>query len=118
MEELSNTIAFVTPFARAADDETWVSESKRTFVKYDKGQGRATLLKPPRSNRMASIIGCQGTAAGKPSSESRSTHTFDDNYRAIISSKNTEEGKRHARKRDAFSEYVEAKARNPQLAQK
>jgi hypothetical protein len=114
----TQTTSFLAPFARATGDETWISESKRTFVRHDQTKGRAQLVKPARSANMGGILGCQGETAGAIGSESRSSHSYDENWQALITAKNAPGGKMHSRKKDKFSEYVEAKARNPQLAQK
>ncbi|CAM9510856.1 unnamed protein product [Chrysoparadoxa australica] len=117
--DLHKTAAFLTPYA-VEETEGIQSESRRTFVNHEHrgaaANADARRMKGGKSSTaMKSIIAFQGDACSKGlTSTSRDTIYYDETYQKDLEAKRNE--MMFFRKRDGFSEYAEAKARNPQLS--
>jgi hypothetical protein len=131
---LQKTRAFAVPFAVVEDrpgDVDYVSggrnksEMNRTFVNHylasseeSNSRGQTRKLRPnmikATGSSMGAVLGFQGAMAGQLSSASRSAHSHGPGFDEAVLERANE--RPFNRRRDDFSAYVEAKARNPQLA--
>ncbi|CAM9335138.1 unnamed protein product [Discosporangium mesarthrocarpum] len=117
LEDLQLTATFLTPYAvvPTKDQSVWLSDTRRKFVdSRDQTDGELESSEPvifKKRTEMASIIGFQGReTVGKMGSESQDSHAvFTAHFKEYVEDRD----RTHFRRRDDFSEYAEAKARDP-----
>ena len=115
LDSLKKTIGLLSPFAAVRDNDAVMSETKRMYgTKADDPRFiRARPVERKKAN-MSSILGFQGDV--QISSCARSTHVCDGSFEDVLREKHDDGGKLYFRRKNDFSEYAEAKARNPQLS--
>ncbi|CAM9304085.1 unnamed protein product, partial [Scytosiphon promiscuus] len=118
LRELHLSATFLTPFAVAAtqDNQVWLSNNQRDFKNHSE-QARNVEMAPvvvKKRTDMASMIGFQGRAAGRLGTETRQSHVFTSDFQEYVESTD----RTFFRTRDHFSDYAEAKARDPSRSKK
>ncbi|CAM9481954.1 unnamed protein product, partial [Laminaria digitata] len=118
LRELHLSATFLTPYSvtPTEDNNVWLSNTQQAYTDHMK-QGGSQDMTPvvvKKKTDMASMIGFQGPVAGRLSTESQETHVFTKNFQRYVESRD----RTYFRTRDHFSDYAEAKARDPSRSKK
>ncbi|CAN0347956.1 unnamed protein product [Ectocarpus sp. 6 AP-2014] len=118
LRELHLSATFLTPFAVAAtqDNQVWLSNNQRDYTDHSKQGGNCemTPVVVKKKTDMAAMIGFQGRMAGRLATETRESHVFTRDFQDYVESRD----RTYFRTRDHFSDYAEAKARDPSRSKK
>ncbi|CAM9922208.1 unnamed protein product [Pylaiella littoralis] len=98
------------------DNDVWLSNNQRDYKDHWK-QGANRDMTPAvvkKKTDMGAVIGFQGRAAGRLATETRESHVFTSDFQEYVGCTD----RTYFRTRDHFSDYAEAKARDPSRAKK